>query len=161
MENIQEQISGLVSPVGIFECHRCGKNFDKPQALAMHTVRMHTHREKASMAAAKAMSARARAQRIALGNKPFPSQTSEYKKAKYRERVERWRKQGLNAHGDPFKNNAISRGLRKARGVITPKRSPKRTTPFVWPLPGTPNLDAVPNIKFCPHCGTNIEKHLT
>lgn len=44
----------------------------------------------------------------------WKSDDPEYRKQKYREQVKRWHAAGLTAQGKPFKNSAVSRGMRKA-----------------------------------------------
>lgn len=102
----------------------------------------------------------------------FASQTEAYRKRKYREMVDRYHAAGLNAHGQPYKDSAITRGQLKARGLKVPHR---RFAPYVYPVPQepeetpvqTPEPPKVPNevstyiraqlMKHCPNCGHDLQ----
>jgi hypothetical protein len=117
----------------------CGRGFDSPQALSMHTVRMHTHRFPIRKTKAQAQEAkrelnrRIRERNIAKGltggGKPrkvpyrphpnrrvgitvggvAPSQTKEYKRQVYLRQVARYKRQGLNAQGKPYAAKHITK----------------------------------------------------
>jgi hypothetical protein len=133
------------------DCDKPGP-FKNAMALRMHVIRKHTHQWSTTNNLIPGG-----------GRKAQPKKgTKAYRKEKYEAQKLRWRAQGLTAQGKPFKNSAISIAMRQhhaQRGTATAGLKPRH---YVWPLPGTTdNLDAAPRIKFCPHCGSNLEKHLS
>lgn len=117
----------------------CPRGFDTAQQLAMHKIRMHTHRfvrshktKKAAIESRKekqrrynaAMRARYIAQGLTSAGKPrkkpvkaFPRTNSPaYKALKYRESRDRYWALGLNAKGKPLKMQGVALdNLRKAQ----------------------------------------------
>lgn len=84
----------------------------------------------------------------------YASQTSAYKKRKYREQRDRYHSLGLNAHGQPFKPGYGPRPTTMSNG-------PRPRNPvFVYPTPKadeTPGHEAVTHtMKHCPECGCEI-----
>lgn len=105
---------------GDFRCgwHNCKRTFDSEAAVRMHRIRAHVKRWSGVP-------------------KKWPDkpnwQSKEYRRMKYREQVERYHAKGLNAHGQPFKNSAVSIGMQKAHnrrraaGIPHPlEKSPSR-----------------------------------
>lgn len=140
-------------------CPRCHKSFNSAQALRMHHIRIHTRAGR--LGAIKGVQMSKQRKRPAKINPRQPQwKTREYRHRKYREQVERYHARGLNAHGQPFKDSPITRGMLKARGQRV--RNPR----FVYPVPSENGLPVTPGrtvttptgLTFCPHCGENLSK---
>src|SRR5215471_507759 len=143
-----------------FTCKRCGKSFAKPQALTMHTVRMHTHRTKIQRAAYAAKRAYRTQQEIDRARAQSRKHNAAYRARNIAQGLTATGKtpKRLPARGTPEYRARLSQAMKASWA-----KRVKRKTNYVWPLPDTDNLqntDALPRIKFCPHCGNNLEKHL-
>ena len=151
-------------------CPKCGKVFDKPQGLRCHLMRMHT---RAGLAGAKLggkvsgakTTAKAKAlEKIHLStesgtNTPWSS-TPEAKRQYYIKARNKFRAQGLNAHGEPFsmkgkrlENVRKAQQARRAREAI---ERAGRMKPFIYPNPEAPQAQTITAINFCPNCGEHL-----
>ena len=139
-----EQLTEL-SAVNKAVCPKCFKGFTGPkalQALRMHRMRVHTRAGKRGAKLANEVAAAKKRAATAANGLPS-SATKEARRRYYHNMVARYHAQGLNSHGEPFSR----RGNRA------------RFAPIV--LGNEPEQEPVKAaIKFCPHCGQNLEKHL-
>jgi len=129
----------------------CEAGFNTKQALTMHTVRMHTHRDLASKRSGEATKRRW----SELPKRIPKSKTKAYTRQKYREYRDRCYAKGLSAQGKPFASSGHMKQFRRVTKA--------NTRHYAWPLmepEKTPQATATA-IKFCPHCGHNLEKHLS
>jgi uncharacterized C2H2 Zn-finger protein len=89
----------LTTAVQSFKCETCGREFSKPQALQTHVIRAHT--------------------KFWSTNKPRPrARTLGKTKSRYQYYRDRYRAQGLNAKGQPYKTR--KRRKRRAGGLQCP-----------------------------------------
>jgi len=105
--------------VGNYQCPKCSKSFDKPAALNMHLMRVHTpagragplrgsqtaHRNRLTMQEKMSRGARAawRAREARGGRAMSHEEMKAKRRQAYRQQVKEYRARGLNAHGDRFK----------------------------------------------------------
>lgn len=174
----------------------CTRRFDSPKGLMMHRIRGHIspwsttgnfgtkkQRRKRRLEKMRIVSKATRIKNIAKGltGSGYERKTSPvagrprwkskaYRSMKYREQVERYHAQGLNAHGQPFKNNKLSLAMQKSLGLRTRRRGKSgRMMPYVFPVPETERPEqAQPTqpattpewihaqLHFCPHCGEKL-----
>lgn len=91
------------STTSTFQCRQgCDRSFASAPARNMHEIRAHL----------KPWSTTGNFKKTRTPK--YPSETVEYRRQKYKERAEKYHKQGLTSQGKPFKNSAVSLGMRKA-----------------------------------------------
>jgi len=103
--------------VGEFKCDKCGKSFDKQNALSMHKVRVHTRAGKEGWRLAINQSHRVR------------SKLLKQKRESYERRKAEFASRGLNARGEPFASTLAERRQSLRQGqkiVLTDPASAKR-----------------------------------
>lgn len=167
-ENTDEQRTtseniAVADKLPFFQCPKCPKSFTTPQGLSMHDLRVHS-------------------KKLGTGYKWKQRQSHNWdtsvlekerlarRRAYQRKLRARYKLQGRDSRGYPVKTvdprkwttERLSKFQSTMRRKALEKKNPQKRLQFVYPITEAVPTEQQPKsvIRFCPHCGTNIERYL-
>jgi predicted RNA-binding Zn-ribbon protein involved in translation (DUF1610 family) len=140
-----------------FKCPKCPKRFTSKAGLTMHNMRVHTQNTGYKWKQSKSHN---------WDTSILEKQRLARRRAYQQKLRARYKTQGKDSRGYPKdtvdRNKWTPERMAKFQATMRKKALSKQRIQIVYPKPGeTVTPDKVTStIRFCPHCGNNLEKHL-